>query len=144
MVEAYAFAGTTMTVLIPGAATGGAFTVLHVVKPTGSLTPPHSHDAETEVPYVLSGTLGVEREGRTTAIAAGTCMVLPPTWPHRLLNDSGATVRELLLCAPAYFDRFVASAGTPVEPYAQPVAMTAEDRQRLVAKAPEFGIQLLP
>jgi quercetin dioxygenase-like cupin family protein len=144
MVEAYAFAGTTMTVLIAGAFTGGAFTVLHVIKPSGSSTPPHSHDSEMEVPYVLSGTLGVETEGRSTSVAAGTCIVLPPAQPHRLFNDSSGPVREFLLCTPAHFDRFVAAAGTPVRPYAQSTAMTAEDRQRLVAMAPEFGIQLLP
>lgn len=144
MVEAYAFAGTTMTVLIPGAVTGGVFTVLHVIKPSGSSTPPHSHAAETEVPYVLSGTLGVETEAHSTYVAAGTCVVLPPARPHRLFNDSSGPVREFLLCTPAHFDRFVAAAGTPVTPYAEPTAMTAEDRQRLVALAPEFGIQLLP
>ena len=34
--RAYAFAGTTMTVLVSGEETGGAFTVLHVIKPPGS------------------------------------------------------------------------------------------------------------
>ena len=143
MVEAYALAGTTMTILVPGEVTGGAFTVLHVIKPTGCSTPPHSHDVETEVPYVLSGTLGVETEGHSIAVAAGSCIVLAPARPHRLFNESGAPVHEFLLCTPAYFDRFVAAAGTPVEPYAQPTPMTGEDRQRLVTLAPEFGIQLL-
>jgi quercetin dioxygenase-like cupin family protein len=144
MVEAYAFAGTTMTVVVPGAVTGGAFTVLHVIKPSGSSTPPHSHDSETEVSYVLSGTLGVDTEGRRRIVAAGACVVLPSTRPHRLFNDSGAPVREFLLCAPALFDRLVAAVGTPVGPYAQPTAMTDEDQQRLVATAAKFGIQLLP
>ena len=143
MVEAYAFAGTTMTVLMPGAASGGAFTVLHVIKPNGCSTPPHSHEAEVEIPYVLAGTLGVETEGRRASVSAGECVTLPPARPHRLFNDSGADVREFLLCAPAQFDRFVAAAGTPVAPYAQPAAMADADRKRLVAKAPEFGIELL-
>lgn len=143
MVEAYTFAGTTITVLVPGEVTGGAFTVLHVIKPNGCSTPPHSHDAETEVPYVLSGLLGVETDGRSTVVAAGASVVLPPTRPHRLFNASGAPVREFLLCAPAHFDRFVAAAGALVKPYAQPIAMTDEGRQRLVATAPEFGIRLL-
>ena len=88
MVEAYAFAGTTMTVLMPGAASGGAFTVLHVIKPNGCSTPPHSHEAEVEIPYVLAGTLGVETEGRRASVSAGECVTLPPARPHRLFNDS--------------------------------------------------------
>ena len=57
MVEAYAFAGTTMTVLVQGQATGGVFTVLHVIKPSGCSTPPHSHDKETELPVLLQALL---------------------------------------------------------------------------------------
>lgn len=141
VVEAYALAGTTMTVL--GEATGGAFTVLHVIKPSGCSTPPHSHDAETELPYVLAGRLGVETEGRHALVGTGECVMLPPARPHRLFNDSGVDVREFLLCAPAHFDRFVAAAGAPVPPYAKPIALTDSDRKRLVAKASDFGIQLL-
>jgi quercetin dioxygenase-like cupin family protein len=144
MVRAYSFAGTTMTVLVPGDLSGGAFTALHVIKPHGCSTPPHSHAAETELCYVLSGSLGVETEGRGITVGEGDCIVLPPTRPHRLFNGSGADVREFLLCAPAMFDRFVAAAGTPVAPYAKPRGMTDEDRGRLVAAAPGFGIHLLP
>jgi quercetin dioxygenase-like cupin family protein len=93
---------------------------------------------------VLSGSLGVETEGRTTAKGAGDFVLLPPTRPHRLFNDSRAVERELLICAPARFDRLVAAAGTPVAPFAEPKPMTDEDRRRLVADAPKFGIRLLP
>jgi quercetin dioxygenase-like cupin family protein len=143
MTKAYAFAGNTITVLVSGEDTGGAFAALHVIKPSGSSTPPHSHDAETEVSYVLSGSLGVETEGRITAVPPGGLIVLPPARPHRLFNDSGAHVREFLLCAPARFDQFVAAAGTPVAPYTEPGSMTDEDRRRLVALAPDYGVRLL-
>lgn len=52
-------------------------------------------------------------------------------------------MREFLLCTPAIFDGFVAAAGTPTEPYAEPRPMTTEDRQRLVETAPRFGVRLL-
>ena len=144
MTKAYAFAGSTMTVLVSGEQTNGMFAVLHVSKPSGSSTSPHSHDAETELSYVLSGSLGVETEGRTTTAGPGQFVLLPATRPHRLFNNSRATVRELLLCTPAKFDRFVATAGTPVAACAEPSSMTDDDRRRLVAAAPEFGIRLLP
>jgi quercetin dioxygenase-like cupin family protein len=143
MTKAYAFAGSTMTVLVPGEQTNGLFAVLHVTKPRGSSTPPHSHDAETELSYVLSGSLGVETEGRTIAAGPGQFVLLPATRPHRLFNNSDAAVREFLLCTPAKFDRFVATAGAPVAAYAEPSSMTDDDRRRLVAAAPEFGIRLL-
>ncbi len=143
MTKAYAFAGSTMTVLVPGEQTNGLFAVLHVTKPSGSSTPTHSHDAETELSYVLSGSLGVETEGRTIAAGPGQFVLLPPTRPHRLFNNADAAVREFLLCTPAKFDRFVSTAGTPVAAYAEPGSMTDDDRRRLVAAAPEFGIRLL-
>ena len=143
MLQAYSFAGTTMTILVSGAETNGAFAVLHVIKPPGSSTPPHSHDRELELSYVLSGTLSGETEGRIETRSPGESLVLPPARPHRLFNASGETVREFLLCAPAIFDRFVAAAGSSVEPYAEPRPMTAEDRQRLVEAAPDFGVRLL-
>jgi mannose-6-phosphate isomerase-like protein (cupin superfamily) len=43
---------------------------------------------------VLSGSLGVETEGRITAVGADDFVVLPPIRPHRLFNQSGAAVRE--------------------------------------------------
>lgn len=143
MTKAYSFAGTTMTILVSGADTDGAFAVLHVIKPSGSSTPPHSHDREFELSYVLSGTLSAETEGRIETRRPGEVLVLPPGRPHRLFNASGETVREFLLCAPAIFDGFVAAAGSPVEPYAEPRPMSAEDRQRLVESAPNFGVRLL-
>ena len=143
MAKAYSFAGTTMTVLVSGAETNGAFAVLHVIKPPGSSTPPHSHDRELELSYVLSGTLSVETEGRTDTRAPGEHVVLSPRRPHRLFNDSGEMVREFLICSPAIFDRFVAAAGSPVEPYSEPRPMTGEERQRLVDLAPDFGVRLL-
>ena len=141
--KSYSFAGTTMTVLVGGDETDGAFAVLHVIKPPGSSTPPHSHDHETEVSYVLSGHVRVEAEGRVIDVREGELCVLPPTRPHRLFNDSETIAREFLLCSPAVFDRFVTEAGTPTETFGPPKAMTEGDRERLVELAPRFGIRFL-
>ena len=131
-----------MTVLVAGEETGGRFTVLHVMKPNGSSTPPHSHDAETELVYPLVGAVGVETEGRVWRFGPGETVMLPPGRPHRLFNDSGAIGREFLLCTPAIFDRFVAAAGTEVAPRSMPAAMTEADRLRLAVAAPAFGVRL--
>jgi quercetin dioxygenase-like cupin family protein len=141
--RAYSFAGGTMTVLVAGEQTGGAFTVLHMVKAPGSSTPPHSHDTEVELVYVLAGELGVEMNSTRVRRRAGELVVLPPGQPHRLFNDTSAPVRELLVCSPAIFDRFVAAVGTEVLPGAAPRPMSEQDKQRLVKAAPDYGIRLL-
>lgn len=142
--KSYLFAGTTMTVLVGSDQTDGRFAVLHVIKPPGSSTPPHSHNNETELTYVLSGHVRVETEGRVTDVRKGELCILPPKRPHRIFNDSKTTAREFLLCSPAVFDRFVAEAGIPTEAFGPPKAMTAGDRERLVERAPRYGIRLLP
>jgi glyoxylate utilization-related uncharacterized protein len=109
MSRTYAFAGTTMTVLIPASETGGRFAVLHVIKPVGSSTPPHSHDDETEISYVLSGLLGVETEGRKTAVATSEIVVLPVGRPI------GSSMTQKKLCVSSY--------------YAHPVGLTVLSRQ---------------
>ena len=141
--KSYLFAGTTMTVLVGSDEIDGKFAVLHVIKPPGSSTPPHSHDHETEVSYVLSGHVRVETEGRVTDVREGELCVLPRGRPHRIFNDSETTAREFLLCSPAVFDHFVADAGTPTETFGAPKAMTAGERERLVELAPRHGIRLL-
>ena len=139
----YAFAGTTMTVLVPDRDTAGAFALLHVTKPPGSSTPLHRHERDAEVVYVLSGQAGAETEDGTQVVPAGQTVVLPPGRPHRLFNDAADTARELLLCVPAGFEDVVAEAGTPAEPFAAPVAMTDADRKRLAATACRHGIKFL-
>ena len=67
--RSYAFAGTTMTILVGGEQTGGAFTILHVNKPLASSTPPHSHDDETEVVYLWPDWSAWRRRGKYASSA---------------------------------------------------------------------------
>jgi quercetin dioxygenase-like cupin family protein len=143
MVKAYSFAGTTMTIVVSRSVTDGVFSLIHMITPSGVSTPPHSHDTDTEVTYMLDGEMAVETEDTTSFYEPGEACVLPPTRPHRLYNDSGETNRSLVLCHPADFELFVAEAGTPVAPFSKPRAMSDEDRSKLVELAPKYKIRLL-
>ena len=139
---AYAFGGSTMTVLLPGTETDGAFALVHIIKGPGSSTPRHMHDSETEISYVLEGDLALETPSGIAHLGVDEWHVLPPGGMHRLFNESSSAVHELLVCAPAIFDRFVATAGNPVAPFSAPEAMTDHARESISKHAPDFGIRL--
>lgn len=140
--SAYSFGGSTMTVLVPGAETGGAFSLVHIRKRADSSTPRHLHDFETEVSYVLEGTLGLETSAGVAHLGKHEWHVLSPQRAHRVFNDSPSEVRELLLCAPAIFDKLVATAGEPVAAFSDPRAITEEAIKSISTHAPNFGVRL--
>ena len=50
--------------------------------------PYHSHSAQWEFYYVLSGKGAVRHQDGTDAIEAGDTFLFPPDEPHQLINDS--------------------------------------------------------
>ncbi|MGI8438079.1 MAG: cupin domain-containing protein [Chthoniobacterales bacterium] len=57
--------------------------------PANSLPYPyHSHSAQWEFYYVMSGRGSVRDQEGTTAIEAGDSFLFPPDQPHQLINDS--------------------------------------------------------
>ncbi len=140
--SAYSFGGSTMTVLVSGAETGGTFSLVHIRKRADSSTPRHLHDFETEISYVLEGTLGLETSAGVAHLGTHEWHVLLPQRAHRVFNDSPSEVRELLLCVPAIFDKLVATAGEPVAAFSDPRAITEQAVESISTHAPNFGVRL--
>lgn len=136
------FAGTTVDILVPTAATAGEFTLLRIGNPPGCWTPPHQHRNEDETVFVLAGTLRVETGNDAITIEAGQALVLPRGQLHRLGNAAAEQARLLVLCTPGGFDEFVQAAGRPV--LDQGLSMTEAEIARLIEVAPRHGITLLP
>lgn len=138
----YQFAGTRTDILIPAARTGGAYAWVRMQTPPGCWTPPHRHDREDEIPFVVSGALRVETQDGFLDLDAGEGFLLPREGEHRLGNITDRPITTLVLCTPGGFDAFVENAGTPTDADAEPEAMTGDDAARLVHAAPGFGIAL--
>lgn len=64
-----------------------------VFKP-GDIAPGHAHLDMGEVFLVLSGTLTIKVDGKTTIHQAGTCLALDPNENHELSNE---TEKELVI-----------------------------------------------
>ncbi len=59
-----------------------------VARPDGTPTARTSHDADILFSFVMRGTMALEGEGRTTALAAGDAFVIPPGLPTRYADLS--------------------------------------------------------
>jgi quercetin dioxygenase-like cupin family protein len=90
-----------------GADTNGAVTLLEfVVAPGYPTPPPHVHEREDELTYVIEGALEVEVGGDTRVVRAGETVLKPRGIPHafRVHSDSGARFLEVL--TPAGFEGY--------------------------------------
>ena len=143
MQETIDFAGSRAHILIDGAATDGMFSLLLNIHPPGNATPPHRHETDAELVFMLSGSLQLETDGHTRDLQPGECATLPPRRPHRIANRSAEPAISVMVCAPAGFENFVRQAGEPAQPGAVPKSATDRDRARLATLAQVYGIDLL-
>jgi quercetin dioxygenase-like cupin family protein len=144
-----AVVGDTYTVLLSGEQTAGRFAMIDMLIPAGGGPPPHRHDFE-ECFRVLEGSLEVRlRDEPPVRLEAGESANIPANAPHSFRNPGDATARLLCTVAPAGLERFFAEFGDPVASRTAPAPelTDAERRERLgraAAKAPEYGMELLP
>lgn len=92
-------------------ATGGALAIVeHPMEPR-RLVPPHVHEREDELSYVLAGTFGV-RVGDQEAVAGpGTYVYKPKGVLHTFWNPTDLPARMIELIFPAGFERFFEALG---------------------------------
>jgi quercetin dioxygenase-like cupin family protein len=97
--------GSTYTILADSIATGGAFGFLDIVLHHGSEPPAHIHHHESEVFYLLSGTMSFSAGATPFQAQAGDLVFLPRGLQHAYEVTSG-TARVLLLAVPAGLEQF--------------------------------------
>jgi quercetin dioxygenase-like cupin family protein len=141
--------GDTYTVLISGDQTAGRFALIDMLIPPGAGPPPHRHDFE-ECFHVLEGSLEVHfRDLPPVRLEAGETANVPANAPHRFSNPTDAPTRLLCTATPAGLERFFAEFGDPVPSRTSPApalsdAERAERLGRAAARAPDYGMELLP
>jgi quercetin dioxygenase-like cupin family protein len=144
-----AVVGDTYTVLLSGEQTAGRFAMLDMLIPPGGGPPPHRHDFE-ECFRVLEGSLEVRlRDLPPVRLEAGESANIPANAPHSFRNPAEVPVRLLCTVAPSGLERYFAEFGDPVPTRTSPAPQLsdAERQERLqqaIAKAPEYGMEILP
>jgi len=78
------------------------------IKSKGQLVPNHYHVYQDETFEVLSGSLTVWLDGKTTILSAGEKMLLPKNVPHNHYNNGDTPVTYIQTVTPAYdFDYLI-------------------------------------
>lgn len=91
---------------IPGAVTGGAFSIVeHPVDP-GVLIPPHTHTREDEFSFIIEGEIGVRIGDQVFTARPGDYVVKPRRVPHTFWNAGPGMARLLEIISPPQFDEY--------------------------------------
>ncbi|HYG92534.1 MAG TPA: cupin domain-containing protein [Nocardioides sp.] len=101
-------------VLLGGAATDGAFSLVEERGALGCMTPRHVHEREAETFIVLEGALEGWCEGSAQLVEAGSLLHLPANKEHAF-RVASATARFYTLITPSGFEDFFPASGVPVD-----------------------------
>lgn len=140
--------GDTYTILVSGADTDGAYTLIDMHVPPGGGPPPHRHDFE-ELFSILEGEVEMTFRGEKRRLRAGESVNVPSNAPHGFHNVSDHPARLLCMCTPAGQDEFFTLVGQPVKTRTEPPPpLDAAAQAAFIAKvqelAPRFRTVLLP
>lgn len=137
--------GDLYTLLASGAETGGAYAAFEAIVPPGGGPPPHVHTREDEMFYVLEGEVTFTQGAQPIIAQPGTWVHAPRNLPHRFHNATTLPAKMLIIVLPAGLDEFFWQVGVPVVDRASPIPPMSQDQlDRLLAFAPQFGLQIFP
>ncbi len=137
--------GTTMTFLITGRETDGAFFLSEISVPPNAGPPPHIHSREDESFQLLEGTLTIQVGGTTINASPGDFVHLPRGMVHTFRNTGAVNAKALVLTTPAGLENYFAEVFDPAtDRRATPPPPTPSMLARARAAAPKYGLELLP
>src|SRR5215831_11674806 len=88
--------GMLLTFLAESEGTGGRFSLIEGCLKPGNEPPPHVHEREDELFYVLEGKMDVYVGNEVFNVGAGECLFLPKLKPHTFVVRS-PRLRNLVL-----------------------------------------------
>jgi quercetin dioxygenase-like cupin family protein len=110
--ERYDLGGAVFTVKATGTDSEGRVAVMEQEAPAGLVVPPHVHDGEDEMFYVLAGRVAGHCGSAELGAGPGDFLFLPRDVEHALRVVGDGPARLLTIVGPAVFDRVVAEQGT--------------------------------
>lgn len=146
--ETYLNLGSLVTIHVPKSATGGEYAVLEFAVPPEAGPPLHTHP-ETELIYVLEGSLDAHGSAGAVPVSAGALVVVPPRAAHGYRNTGQAAARTLSVYLPGDAEDFFRAAGQPVKPGEPlpnldvPASLDPAEVKRALALATTFGMELV-
>ena len=124
---------------LTGADTGGSVAIVeHPLAPGILGAPPHSHEHEDEISYILEGEITVMIGDEVVTAPAGAYVVKPRGVSHTFWNSSQAPARLLEIIAPAGFAAYFTELGQMLAAPGPP------DMAAIGALAGRFGMTMYP
>jgi mannose-6-phosphate isomerase-like protein (cupin superfamily) len=141
--EALWFFGALAIVKTSSETTAGRVTVIEHLAPEGSGPPVHVHHREDEWFYVIEGELTFWVGGRIIKAPMGSFVYGPRDIPHTFKVTS-PQARSLVVTEPAGFEKFMRALGEPAAANTiPPASVQLPSRDRIMAAAAEFGLEIL-
>ncbi len=139
------YKGLLISQLAGGSDTDGAFDLVESKMRKGTEPPPHIHDREDELFYILSGEIKVFVDGQVFTVAAGESVFLPKRVPHAYLIQS-QECHVLALMTPGGFINAINKMNAPARTMEIPSDMetyATADLTATMAVFIKFGVRML-
>ncbi len=139
--------GSSYRIVIPGKATGGAYSVIEMLVPPGGGPGPHAHAGFQESFYVLDGEVEIKTEDGTYTADKGTFVNIPlGGLVHFFKNKTDKMARLWCVVVPAGLDAFFEEIGEPVPfgTFVAPPPMTPDIMKKLLAIAGKYNQEIFP
>ena len=139
--------GVEVTFLVENEHTGGRFGMLEYVSKPGHEPPPHWHEHEDEVFYVVEGQLEMHCGDQVFQVAAGECIFLPKRKPHGFIIRS-PRLRAICVIQPSGAEQALKILGVPKDgslqrPTGFTYASAMKDSDNPLKVAAQFGVHNL-
>ena len=139
--------GVDVTFLIENEHTGGRFGVLEYVSKPGHEPPPHWHEHEDEVFYIVKGQCEVHCGDQVLQVEARECVFLPKRKPHAFIIRS-PRFRAICVIQPSGAEQALRMLGLPKNgrdrrPAGATYASAMKDPDNPLKVAAQFGVHNL-
>ena len=139
------YKGILVSQLAGGSDTGNAFDLVESKMKQGTEPPPHLHEREDELFYVLAGELKVFVQGQVLTVTAGESVFLPKQVPHAYLIQS-EECHALALMTPGGFMDAINNMNAPARTMQIPSDMetyATADLTETMAVFLKYGVRML-
>ncbi|MFG1605350.1 cupin domain-containing protein [Actinoplanes sp. NPDC049265] len=136
--------GDVYTIKAARSDTNGTLSFVHAIVPPGSGPVAHSHGAEDEAFYLLSGELEFLDGEKTFVAEAGSFVFIPRRHRHRFKNISSKPAETLFLFTPAGPEQLFVQGGDEPVPGALPEPWAPERFMKLAPLIEQLGSTILP
>jgi quercetin dioxygenase-like cupin family protein len=140
-----AYMGSLMTFLVDGAETHGRFALMQYEAKPGNEPPPHLHEFENEIFYVLEGEIEAYQGDAVFRLKPGDCLFTPMGEPHAWYILA-PTLRMLIMVEPAFSDRYFQEMGKPIIEMCLPsdqLTYAQSNPQHAMTVGMKYGVKIL-